>query len=155
MLTKCPDILSNLPPEVALLAFSFMDMPSVLACRAVCKYWNALSYDSIIWRELFYGRGWRIDERRASATGARTEEQWSRRRLLSSLSSASGTSSAIKWPVFSQRAPLSLDWQQLYVSRLELERRWDKGEPKTSPIAGHEDRLLTIVLSPTFASLMN
>lgn len=140
MLIIYQDILGNLPPEVALLVFSFLDMPSVLACRTVCKYWNALSYDSIIWRGLFYERGWRVDERRASASSAKTEEHWSRRRLLSSLSSASGNSNTTKWPVFMHRAPLSLDWQQLYVSRLKLERCWDKGEPKATTIAGHEDR---------------
>ncbi|KLO12508.1 WD40 repeat-like protein [Schizopora paradoxa] len=112
------DILGNLPPEVALLVFSFLDMPSVLACRTVCKYWSALSYDSIIWRELFYDRGWRVDEKRVSA---------------------STNSNSAKRTIFMHRPPLSLDWQHLYVSRLKLERCWNKGEPKATTIAGHED----------------
>jgi F-box and WD-40 domain protein 1/11 len=38
------------------------------------------------------------------------------------------------------KAPLSLDWEELYKTRMELDRRWEKGEPKVMKITGHEDR---------------
>ncbi|KAG8920722.1 hypothetical protein FRC03_011088 [Tulasnella sp. 419] len=36
-------------------------------------------------------------------------------------------------------APLCLDWQDLYKRRLELDRRWLKGEPIRSHLCGHTD----------------
>ena len=37
-------------------------------------------------------------------------------------------------------APLSLNWQDLYRTRLQLDKNWLRGEPKATKISGHEDR---------------
>jgi len=40
----------------------------------------------------------------------------------------------------SKMAPLSLNWNELYKTRLELDHRWTSGEPRTMQITGHQDR---------------
>ena len=152
--------MSFLPPEVALHLLSFLDLPSILACRSVCHKWRSLSSDSVVWRELFYAQqhdhGWRIDERKARRVVV--ERTKTRRRLSSApsipppLPSPTSLSPSIPLGAVSSplrkstslaaptRAPLSLDWEELYKTRLELDRRWVKGEPKMMKIAGHEDR---------------
>ena len=38
------------------------------------------------------------------------------------------------------KATLSLNWEEMYKTRLELDRRWVSGEPKMLKMSGHEDR---------------
>lgn len=114
-----------------------------------------------MWRELFYKQqhehGWRLDERKARRVAM--EKVKARRRLSSAPSQPSalpspmslspttavGTLASPRARISSSstsppRAPLSLDWEGLYKTRLELDRRWVSGEPKMTKIAGHEDR---------------
>jgi hypothetical protein len=62
------DILSALPPELALHLLSFLDLHSILACLAVCKSWRMLAGDNAVWRGLFERmgqKGWGVDLTRA------------------------------------------------------------------------------------------
>lgn len=64
------DIISQLPQEVALYLFLFLDLPSILTCMSVSQKWRALAEDNAVWRELFYDRsGWAVDLPRARARG--------------------------------------------------------------------------------------
>jgi F-box and WD-40 domain protein 1/11 len=96
----------------------------------VNKHWKVLANDNLVWRDLFYRcldlKGWRIDQKRAKIAA-----HVAVRKRLASLTG----------PVrHSVMAPLSLDWQELYKNRHELDRRWLSSEPKMLRIAGHEDR---------------
>jgi F-box and WD-40 domain protein 1/11 len=113
-----PDILSQIPPEVALYLLLFLDLPSILACVRVSRTWRALAEDNAVWRELFFAHdGWGIDLPRARARGwtpsskvsiaeysfytAPTSngasrlgyvmEEWARRRSLSQVTSRSAS----------------------------------------------------------------
>ncbi|KAF7978763.1 hypothetical protein HWV62_44794 [Athelia sp. TMB] len=109
------DILSLLPPEVALYLLLFLDLPSIITCASVCRMWRSLAGDNAIWRDLFHSHdGWVIDMPRARARGwtpslrkdlsqftyanntrfSNALEEWSRQRL----SSYSTTNSPIHTP---------------------------------------------------------
>ncbi|KAI0649930.1 WD40 repeat-like protein [Trametes meyenii] len=99
------DIISFLPPELALELLSYLDVASILACLRVSKRWNRLARDNSIWRTLFSHKetdGWRVDLRRANRQN-----------------SISLSASRTNLP-----APLELNWYDLYYTRLELDRRW-------------------------------
>ncbi|KAI0299434.1 hypothetical protein B0F90DRAFT_621389 [Multifurca ochricompacta] len=67
---KFADLLSRLPPEVAIYALCFLDLSSIIVCQSVSRRWNILANDSAVWRELFYRRqGWEINLERAVARG--------------------------------------------------------------------------------------
>jgi len=122
-LTTAVDIVARLPPELSIYLFSFLDLDSIIACRAVSRSWRAYAQDNAIWRGLFYHRAeWRLDLSRARFSAATT-------RRVSFISSVS--------PEF---APLSLDWWLLYKSRTQLENRWLQGKAKMTKISGHSDR---------------
>ncbi|KAI5121589.1 hypothetical protein M0805_009460 [Coniferiporia weirii] len=141
------DIVGYLPTEVSLSILELLDLPSVLACRKVCRSWKALADDSLVWRALFYReieqKGWRVNEKKARLLIAAEQEQGSRlaRNRLLSLASVA-TRATVESPVRLGRtrlAPLALDWAQLYEARAELDRRWAHAEPHTTRIAGHTD----------------
>ena len=149
------DIIGDSPPEVALEVFTYLDLQTILACRLVCKYWNALANDSYVWRSLFCremdAKGWKVDERKAVRDRmSEIEIDLQRRRLLSLSSISSRTTfdspiraSSVHIP---RLAPLSIDWQKLYRTRAELDKRWISSEPKTTRLTGHEDRLVFVLL---------
>ncbi|KAH8112387.1 WD40 repeat-like protein [Phellopilus nigrolimitatus] len=142
------DIVGCLPTEVALTIFALLDLQSALACRSVCRRWTALADDSLVWRALFYReivqKGWRVNERKArrliDAQQAELTLQ-ARMRLLSLMSVNTRTTaeSSPARPRYPRLAPLALDWQRLYRTRAELDRRWTHAEPRTTRIIGHED----------------
>jgi len=55
------DIISHLPSEIALYILIHLDLPSVMVCFAVSRYWRTLSFDPLIWRELFIRQGWSLN----------------------------------------------------------------------------------------------
>jgi F-box and WD-40 domain protein 1/11 len=64
------DIISLLPPELALHLLSFLDLPSILACLGVCRTWRSLASDNSVWRGLFEKRkGWDINLLRVGQGG--------------------------------------------------------------------------------------
>jgi F-box and WD-40 domain protein 1/11 len=64
------DIISYLPPELALHLLSFLDLPSILACLGVCKTWRRLASDNSVWKGLFETRnGWDVTLERAGRGG--------------------------------------------------------------------------------------
>ena len=164
------DIIRGLPSELALHILTLLDLRSVLACRSVSKYWNALACDTIVWRALFYQevntKGWRIDERKARDSVSHESENsfLARKRILSliSVSSRSPSDSPVTGRRLSSShlmpmgwAPLSLDWQKLYKTRSELDRRWQNDEPKMMRISGHDDRYLFIFFTLNVAKYLN
>jgi len=121
--TTAVDIVARLPPELSIYLLSFLDLDSIITCRAVSRTWRAYAQDNAIWRGLFCRRAeWRLDLSRARFSAATT-------RRVSFISSVS--------PEF---APLSLDWSLLYKSRTQLEDRWLQGKAKMTKISGHSDR---------------
>lgn len=64
------DIISLLPPELALHLLSFLELPSILACLGVCRTWRSLASDNSVWRGLFEKQGgWNINLQRAGRSG--------------------------------------------------------------------------------------
>lgn len=126
---------------MALEIFAYLDLPTIIACRLVCRYWNALAEDGYVWRTLFYrevdNKGWRVDERKARKST--TEDDLRRKRILS-LSSVNSRSTSDSPSRTLKLAPLSVDWQKQYKTRAELDRRWLHEEPTTTRLTGHEDR---------------
>jgi hypothetical protein len=121
--TTAVDILARLPPELSIYLLSFLDLDSIIACRAVSRIWRTYAQDNAIWRGLFHRRTeWRLDLSRARFSAATT-------RRVSFISSISP-----------ELAPLSLDWWLLYKSRTRLENRWLQGRAKMTKISGHSDR---------------
>lgn len=148
------DLINHLPPELALHVFLYLDLPSLAMASLVSRYWNGLSRDTEIWRDLFYRQPhWvvnpvkaarkrmRMNSRasRASSTFASPAalySRWGRNSLLSLRSLAINDAPIFETPPLT----LALDWADMYKSRLELDRRWAKGEPKVSRLTGHTDR---------------
>lgn len=52
------DIISRLPIEIALKIIRCLDLPSIITCLLVSRYWNALASDNSIWKVFFDNRGW-------------------------------------------------------------------------------------------------
>lgn len=121
--TTSVDIVARLPPELSIHVLSFLDLSSIIACRAVSRTWRIYAQDNAIWRGLFYLRTeWRLDLSRARFSAART-------RRVSYVPS-----------VYPELPPLSLDWLLLYKSRTLLENRWLQGKARMTKISGHSDR---------------
>ncbi|KAH7106847.1 WD40 repeat-like protein [Auriculariales sp. MPI-PUGE-AT-0066] len=56
------DIISLLPVEISLYTLLFLEFTDLLKCQLVCRYWQQLANDNLIWRDLFYRNlGWRIN----------------------------------------------------------------------------------------------
>ena len=124
--TAAVDIVSRLPPELSIYLLSFLDLDSIIACRAVSKTWRIYARDNAIWKGLFERKSeWRLDLSRARFSAATT-------RRVSYISSLSP-----------ELAPLSLDWWLLYKSRTQLENRWLRGKAKMTKISGHSDRFVS------------
>jgi hypothetical protein len=121
--TTTADIVARLPPELSIYLLSFLDLDSIIACRAVSRTWRAYTQDNAIWRGLFHRRmEWSLDLSRARFSVATT-------RRVSYIPSISP-----------ELAPLSLDWWLLYKSRTRLENRWLQGKANMTKISGHSDR---------------
>ena len=122
-LTTAADIVARLPPELSIHLLSFLDLESIIACRAVSRTWRVYAQDNAIWRGLFYRRPeWALDLSRARLSTATT-------RRVSYIPSISPG-----------HAPLTLDWWLLYKSRTQLENRWLQGKAKMTRVSGHSDR---------------
>ncbi|KAF8892895.1 WD40-repeat-containing domain protein [Infundibulicybe gibba] len=50
------DIITLLPPEIALTIFSKLPPATILACLCVCKSWHVLAADNAIWRVMFINK---------------------------------------------------------------------------------------------------
>ncbi|EIN14477.1 WD40 repeat-like protein [Punctularia strigosozonata HHB-11173 SS5] len=160
------DILSALPPELALNVLLHLDLPSIVACLSVSRTWRAFAEDNAVWRALFDARdGWRVDLSRWSKTlvlaqsvpivEAGTVDCTHRRlsmRSMRSMGSSRTTKSSTtrrinyslsfsKLPISPEDipAPLMIDWRKLFQSRLELDRRWASAEPRVLRLSGHSD----------------
>lgn len=121
--TTAIDFVARLPPELSIHILSFLDLDSIIACRAVSRTWRIYAQDNAIWRGLFYLRTeWNLNLSRARFSAART-------RRVSYVPSISP-----------ELPPLSLDWWLLYKSRTQLENRWLQGKAKMTRISGHSDR---------------
>ncbi|KAG8981618.1 hypothetical protein FRB94_006685 [Tulasnella sp. JGI-2019a] len=105
------DIISSLPSELALGIFLHLDVPSVIACSVVSKYWRIFALDGQVWKGLFMrNRGWRINAAPWVA------------------------------PTSSQHAP-DHRWVSLYKSRKSLQDRWadPSYKPHELKLVGHND----------------
>lgn len=153
------DIISYLPPEIALQVYLSLDLHALAAVAAVSRYWNTLSRDTQVWRELFYRQPhWAVSPGRAArqrlrmnsrasrasstfATPAALYHRWGRNSLLSLRSVWTSDTPPSDMPPF--EAPpltLALDWMNLYKNRLEIDRRWAHSEPRVNRLAGHTDK---------------
>jgi F-box and WD-40 domain protein 1/11 len=148
------DLINHLPPELALHVFLYLDLPSLATVSLVSRYWNGLSRDTQIWRDLFYRQPhWAVNPVKAArkrmrmnsrasrasstfASPAALYSRWGRNSLLSLRSLAINEAPILETPPLT----LALDWADMYKSRLEIDRRWAKGEPKVNRLTGHTDR---------------
>lgn len=145
------DIITLLPPEIALQIFLYLDLTSITTVASVSSYWSTLSRDMQIWRELFFRQPhWQVNPMRAArrrlisrasrasstfASPAALYSRWGRNSLLS-LRSVANEAPYLEAPPLT----LALDWIELYKTRTEIDRRWASGEPKLTRLAGHSDR---------------
>ncbi|KAF8324084.1 WD40 repeat-like protein, partial [Clavulina sp. PMI_390] len=129
------DFISDLPPELGLYIFLLLDLPSIVSASAVARYWNALSRDSHVWRDLFYSQPhYYINPARA------------RRAELAALAGASSDAATMNGKV-PMELTLALDWQEIFRSRWELDRRWEgKGsaDPRITHFIGHGDSVYCV-----------
>jgi F-box and WD-40 domain protein 1/11 len=137
--TSFADILSLLPPEIALQVLLQLELDSVVACLGVSHLWRRLAADDTVWRALFYRQpGWFVNLSRRhaqllSATQARTPS------LLSSLTSRRSS-------VPSEHPPTSLNWPDLFRQRHNVARKWYIGAAKSSKLTGHLDSVYCLEL---------
>lgn len=92
------DIVSHLPPELALHIFSYIvDLDSLASIARVSKYWNVLGSDTQIWRDMFMRRNgeWVINPTRAAVILKRQLKTQQRVRMDSQASNATARSSFI------------------------------------------------------------
>lgn len=145
------DIVSCLPPEIALQILLHLDLPSIISSSSVSRYWNALAHDMQIWKDLFFAQPhWQVNPSRAArrrmnsrasrasstfASPAALYSRWGRNSLLS-LRSVTNETSYLEAPPLT----LAMDWMEMFKTRLEVDRRWLTREPKFSRLAGHHDR---------------
>lgn len=114
--------------------------------------------DNAIWRNLFYrevdAKGWRINEKKARLLAEAEVElrnastpyptlnpsQLASRMRLLSLTSVSSR------PQGSPYATLTHDWMHLYRTRMLLDTRWARGDPRVTHITGHADSVYCLEL---------
>lgn len=72
-LTLIPDILTSLPPEVALEVLNHLDVKTILICLRVSRNWGRLASDPFIWRKFFYDSGWEINQELACKVAVKTD----------------------------------------------------------------------------------
>ncbi|KAF8583454.1 WD40 repeat-like protein [Ramaria rubella] len=209
------DILSCLPPEIALYLLQFLDLKTLLQCLCVSHNWRRLSSDPLVWRTLFHANpGWEINNEIAQhrlSTSSPSSARVGRNNSMVSVATSfrndvdaalnrirrlqmpvtpphsqshppNSTSPASNGTTYRQSfcstttsmeialshpsligqsipegnlAPLTLDWQTLYKTRFEIERRvcginpaaTSSGdgevsvgsEPRVMKLAGHLD----------------
>lgn len=61
-LTSLQDILTSLPPEIALEILEYVDLKTIFGCLRVSRSWSRLASDPFIWRNFFYDAGWEINK---------------------------------------------------------------------------------------------
>ncbi|KZV71619.1 WD40 repeat-like protein [Peniophora sp. CONT] len=74
------DIVGRVPDEVALLVFSHLPCWDLLRCRIVCKQWQRLADDPMLWRGLCERRGYRWKDpsttpQASSSTDAHSDDE--------------------------------------------------------------------------------
>ncbi|GJJ14601.1 hypothetical protein Clacol_008867 [Clathrus columnatus] len=135
------DILTSVPPEIALEILNYVDLKTILACLAVSRSWSILASDPFIWRKFFYAAGWEINKELAfnevalrnsiaklSLSSRNSPGRPIRIGFLSRRSSMYNQTdryftTSVAFQDKSQLAPLSMDWKALYRARAEIERR--------------------------------
>lgn len=150
------DIISQIPVELAMYLFTFLDLQAVISCKLVsryvssnygcthsqylCRNWNRLATDNSVWSSLFIRNrvdGWDVDLRRvrrsnmtAAARFAWAHSSLTRRRTIP--------------------APLELNWYDLFKTCRELDSRWSG-----TTFAGNtsEDKENAVALQPTVKRL--
>lgn len=141
----------------------FLDLPSLLQCHLVCHYWQQISNDNLVWRDLFYRQlGWRINRPALSEQLAALDrdsiafpppasdtpaESTPPRHHRPSIVQTNKRSSILFEPAKTTTRPahsLALDWMALYRERLNLHRAWIGGEPRATSIAGHADSVYCV-----------
>ncbi|QRV98948.1 WD40 repeat protein [Ceratobasidium sp. AG-Ba] len=133
------DILSLLPPELALHIFLELDYQSVVACLGVSHAWRRLAADDTVWRALFYRQsGWTVNVPRRRA---QLLPPPARSALLSSLTAARRPSSSS-----SSSGPSSLNWPDLFRQRHSIANKWKVGKARPSKLAGHLDSVYCLEL---------
>lgn len=165
--TRGLDILTSLPPEIALEILDYVDLRTIFACLGVSRSWSRLASDPFIWRNFFYDAGWEINKElalknsmaRLCLTPRNSPTRLTRHSLLSHRSSMNSSNTRHTLALTASQnkcslAPLSLDWKSLYEARAKIERRicgnFTPGihlvdgsvvgeEPKVMVLTGHTD----------------
>ncbi|KAF8065261.1 WD40 repeat-like protein [Lyophyllum atratum] len=140
---------------------------ALLTCRSISRTWRSLAEDNTVWRALFLAR-WNVDLTRhtprrrnplrvpaPSPSSSTLDAVWTPpptsmpttplltptkmgKMRMGNLNRNSVASQAPSVQQALEHAPLQLNWQALYRTRLELERRWT-GTAVILSIAGHTD----------------
>ncbi|TIB35404.1 hypothetical protein E3P84_01379 [Wallemia ichthyophaga] len=89
------DIISELPLEISIYILVHINLEDILNCQLVCKSWNDVASDNLIYRDLFYRFGWELSDQVKDTpppTPAYTPPTLSRSSSVGSLSRSSGLS---------------------------------------------------------------
>ncbi|KAF8336580.1 WD40-repeat-containing domain protein [Cantharellus anzutake] len=151
------DILYLLPPEISLDILTYLDLRSILAVTLVSKYWHFLATDRFVWRGLFkkqtrWGlKGLPMGDPLSPPIPCEVKGL---RFHKPSIVSRTNRPSLVSYRSNEGKCPpscldLSVDWKYLYRTRVELDRRWNKMEPKVTRLAGHTDSVYCLELSST------
>ncbi|KAK0566382.1 hypothetical protein OC844_000782 [Tilletia horrida] len=135
-LQRPPAKIQQLPQEVLMRLFAFLDPFDLVSAALVCRSWAKVALDDTTWRGAFavyFGLDWGADDRRAL--------------LNVSLAAAGGdgdggalagldlgdSNAVLKARSVALRRLRPVKWKQEFIARWELVRRWRK--TKTQPIS--------------------
>ncbi|TIA73606.1 hypothetical protein E3P92_01530 [Wallemia ichthyophaga] len=136
---------------ILILTMKFMDIlsaiiPGVHKDIIICKSWNDVASDNLIYRDLFYRFGWELSDQVKDTpppTPAYTPPTLSRSSSVVHTPHTPHTPSTPLTPLSFK--PTSLDWYELFKCRMQLERRWFGGaDPKIDFLQGHTDSVYTV-----------
>ncbi|KAE8266832.1 hypothetical protein A4X09_0g5520, partial [Tilletia walkeri] len=130
-----PSKVQQLPQEVLMRLFSFLDPFGLASVALVCRNWAKVAMDDSTWRgafAIYFGLDWGSDEIRAPLKLARGGNDEAQQKLPDWLKGTDPASS-MRTRSIALRRLRPAKWKQEFIARWELARRWRK--TKTQPIS--------------------
>ncbi|CAD6962536.1 unnamed protein product [Tilletia controversa] len=135
MLQTKPSKVQQLPQEVLMRLFSFLDPFGLASVALVCRNWAKVAMDDATWRgafAIYFGLDWGSDEFRAPLKLVRGGSDEAQHELPEWLKGTDPAAS-MKARSIALRRLRPAKWKQEFIARWELARRWRK--TKTQPIS--------------------
>lgn len=152
----------QLPPELTLQIFLYLDFHSILRAAAVSKSWRQLALESQLWICLFRREGWPVNRdalQRFHEDQMRPRTTDQERNLPMNVRKCSPDNAIEVSPLSSlytrlNNGALKLNWRNIFQQRLKLERNWIRAKfrnfhlPRPNfPWEGHQQLVYAIQFS--------